>query len=117
MKIPIKQYQELLADYLKPQWPRVILLSLLLLGGIGAQTFNPQMMRYFIDAAVTGSPLGKLVIAAFIFMGVAILHQIFAVSARYVSEKVGWIRYLREFMAFFGFKIIACASVFFANFA
>ena len=37
--------------------PRFALLCLLLLGGIGLQVANPQIMRYFIDAAAVGREL------------------------------------------------------------
>ena len=35
MDIPIKQYWRLLVNYLRPQWPRVVLLALLLLAMAG----------------------------------------------------------------------------------
>ena len=49
MNIPIQQYLDLLRDYLKPQTGRVVSLAVLLLGGIGLQLLNPQIVRYFID--------------------------------------------------------------------
>ena len=49
MKISARQYWNLLIDYLKPQWPRVLLLAVLLFSNIGLQLINPQILRYFID--------------------------------------------------------------------
>lgn len=46
-----QQYRRLLVTYLKPQWPQVLLLTLLLLGSIGLQLVGPQLLRYFIDTA------------------------------------------------------------------
>ncbi|HVB24039.1 MAG TPA: hypothetical protein VNG51_19030 [Ktedonobacteraceae bacterium] len=49
MGLPLQPYQELLVQYLKPQWRRMLLLSLLLLTSVGLQLVNPQILRYFID--------------------------------------------------------------------
>ena len=39
----------LLATYLRPEWPRAVLLGLLLFAGIGLQLANPQIAKVFID--------------------------------------------------------------------
>lgn len=52
MQLPLKQYGLLLADYLKPQWRRVIGLAIALLNSIALQIVNPQILDYFIDTAV-----------------------------------------------------------------
>lgn len=57
MKIPVRQYWALLSQYLKAQKGSVLLLALLLLAHIGLQLLNPQILRYFIDAAVAGRAL------------------------------------------------------------
>jgi ATP-binding cassette, subfamily B, bacterial len=51
----------LLASYLRPEWPRTLLLGLLLFAGIGLQLANPQIARTFIDRAEAGEPLEQLV--------------------------------------------------------
>ena len=51
MKIPLREYWNLLIDYLEPQWPAVAGLAVLLLANIGLQLVNPQIMRSFIDVA------------------------------------------------------------------
>lgn len=53
MQFPLKQYRDLLADYLKPQSGRVLRLVVTLLGSIGLQILNRQLLGYFIDAATT----------------------------------------------------------------
>ncbi|MCA9941147.1 MAG: ABC transporter ATP-binding protein [Anaerolineales bacterium] len=83
-------YGALLGTYLRPQRGRVALLALLLVGGIGLQLANPQLVRYFIDAAQTGAGLRQLLGAAGIFMTVAILRQIVNIIATYVGENVAW---------------------------
>ena len=90
MKISFRQYQNLLVKYLRTQWPRVILLAILLFTGIGLQLINPQIIRRFIDAAAVGDVLANLITLAILFIGVALVHQGVSVAATYVGEKVGW---------------------------
>jgi hypothetical protein len=49
--------RDLLARYLGPQWRRAALLAVLLLGGIGLELANPQILRVFIDQATAGADL------------------------------------------------------------
>ena len=49
MRIPLRQYWQLLVDFLRPQWQRAAWLAALLLVSIGLQLVNPQIMRDFID--------------------------------------------------------------------
>lgn len=90
MNIPLKQYVHLLADYLKPQQGRVIWLAITLLGSIALQLLNPQILGYFIDTAVARGASQTLFIAALLFISVAIVTQVLAVSATYLGENVAW---------------------------
>ena len=90
MKIPIKQYWNLLLNYLKPQWPLALLLTVLLFGNIGLQLVNPQIMRSFIDTTQTDGETDTLWQSALLFMGVALAQQIVSVLATYIGENVGW---------------------------
>ncbi len=90
MKIPLKQYWTLLVNYLKPQWRWAALLAVLLLGNIGLQLVNPQIMRHFIDTAQAGGDSDALLQAALLFIGIALVQQVVAVMATYTSENVGW---------------------------
>ena len=90
MKLPLKQYWALLKQYLKPQWRLAVLLAVLLLTHIGLQLVNPQVMRFFIDTAVSQGPLSTLINAALLFLGVAIINQILSVSNTYLGEQVAW---------------------------
>ena len=89
-KVPIRQYGALLLKYLRQQKGIVALASVLILTNIGLQLVNPQIMRYFIDEAVAGSPLGRLVAAAGVFIAVALVQQVIGVLATYTSGQVGW---------------------------
>ena len=90
MKIPVRQYWQLLLSYLKPQWLMAVMLAVLLFSNIGLQLVNPQIMRSFIDTAKTGSGVDMLWQSALLFMGVALAQQIVSVAATYISENVGW---------------------------
>jgi len=63
LKIPLKQYWNLLVEYLKPQRSCVAMLGIALLSSIGLN-LNPQILRYFIDTAVAGGSEQDLVRAA-----------------------------------------------------
>lgn len=90
MRISLRKYYDILAKYLIHQKLRFFMLACLMLGSIGLQVGNPQIMRYFIDSASAGKPLGVLTTAALLFFGVALLQQIVSVSATYVGESVAW---------------------------
>ncbi len=81
----------LLTTYLRQQRWRVLALTLLLLSTIALQLGNPQVLRYFIDAARAGATDRALLLAALLFVVLAFLTQAVSVAATYVSETVGWI--------------------------
>ncbi len=90
MHIPLGEYRQLLVTYLAPQWRRVTLLALCLLGGIGLQLLNPQLLRAFIDAVTSPHVPSFLVQIALLFIGVALVQQLVTIVATYLSERVGW---------------------------
>lgn len=90
MLVQFRRYWRLLVTYLKPQWPRVALLTLLLFSSIGLQLINPQIVGYFIDTTQTGGPLKALLIAAGLFIVIALVQRVVAFSSTYVAENVGW---------------------------
>ena len=90
MNIPLTHYWRLLVGYLRPQWPRVVLLAVLLLGSIGLQLANPQILRSFIDTAMAGGAPQALTFAALLFIALALAQQLLTVLATYVGENVGW---------------------------
>ena len=72
-----------------PQRKRFVLLAILLLGSIGLQVINPQIVRVFIDAS-SSQAAGTLTAAALAFVGIALLQQVVGVGATYVGENVAW---------------------------
>jgi ABC-type multidrug transport system fused ATPase/permease subunit len=90
IKLPVRQYWTLLRQYLKPQWHRAVLLAVFLLLHIGLQLVNPQVMRFFIDTAVSQGPLSTLLNTAFLFLGIATINQVLSISNTYLGEHVAW---------------------------
>ena len=89
-RVGVRQYAELLVRYAVEQKRMFAIVSVLLLTSIGLQLANPQILRYFIDEAAEGSPLSRLLIAASLFIAIALLQQIVSVLATYASGRVAW---------------------------
>ncbi len=90
MQIPLRQSWRLLSTYLRPQWPRVLLLGLLLFGSIALDLLKPQVLRIFIDTVTTRGALATLTRSALLFVGIAIAIQLVAVVRAFVSEQLRW---------------------------
>ncbi len=90
MNVSLNRYLALLADYLKPQRIRVAALTLLLLGYIGVQLLNPQLVKRFIDTATSGGSMETLLMLAGVFVLAALAGQALSVTATWLSETVGW---------------------------
>ncbi len=88
--IPIRAYLELLSRYLRNQQVRVAALAVVLIGSIGLQVANPQIVKVFIDRAVEGAEATSLTPLAVAFIVIAIVQQGLAVLATWVAENVGW---------------------------
>jgi len=86
----MRRYWDLLGDYVKIQKLRFSVLTLLLLGSIGLQIVNPQIVRVFIDAATLGTASNVLIITALAFLGMSLFQQGVSVVATYVGEDVAW---------------------------
>ncbi|MFW6096483.1 MAG: ABC transporter ATP-binding protein [Chloroflexota bacterium] len=86
----MRTYATLFWRYLRPQIGHVSLLTLLVVGSIGLQLVNPQLVRRFLDGAERGRSLDELVQTGLLFMGLAILAQVLRVVATYVGENVAW---------------------------
>jgi len=90
MDLPFKAYWDLLSQHIRPQKGRFVLLTAMLLASIGLRILAPQIMRNFIDSALAGQALQTLTITALIFIGVALIQQVIAVSVTYLGENVAW---------------------------
>jgi ATP-binding cassette, subfamily B, bacterial len=86
----LRRYASLLLYYLKPQWPKALLLAVLLLLSTGLQLLVPQILRAFIDAAMAGGALDGLLQTALVFLAVALGTQVLSAAATYLGADVGW---------------------------
>lgn len=80
----------LLTTYFSPQWRRVLLLTLLLLGTIAFQLLNPQIIRYVLDTAQAGAATTTLALAAGLFIFFNLLQAGAGLALNYVGEDVSW---------------------------
>ena len=90
LSIRFRQYVDLLVDYLRPQTGLVAIVAVLLFTSIGLQLVNPQIIRFFIDEALAGSPVSRLIAAAALFTVIALLQQVVDVLTTYTGGRVGW---------------------------
>lgn len=86
----LNRYRRLLAHYLRPEWPRMGLLAVILCGTICVQVVTPLVASHFIDEATSGGALRDLIFLALLTMGLALLGQAVAVAETYVAENVSW---------------------------
>ncbi|HUG13853.1 MAG TPA: ABC transporter ATP-binding protein [Thermomicrobiales bacterium] len=78
------------AHYLRPQWPRMVLLALTLAATIASQVVTPLVARAFIDEATSGAALRVLIVLSLVTMGLALVGQAVAVAETWVAEHVSW---------------------------
>ncbi len=90
MQLPLAEHRHVLGVYLRPQWARVLLLSLLILLSIGLQLFNPQIIRYFIDATQSSGATPALALAALLYLLVGLAQHGAALATVALSLDVGW---------------------------
>ena len=90
VKTSLKSYWDLLSRHIRPQRVAFILLAVLLLGNIGLQIANPQIMRTFIDTALAGEAQQRLVIAGLAFIFIALLQQVVSICITYLGQNVAW---------------------------
>src|SRR5690348_13978805 len=80
---------DFLAAYLVPHWRRSAILFALLIATIGLELANPQILKQFIDAAVGGADVDRLIAIGLLFLAVALATQAVSVFETYVAEDVG----------------------------
>ena len=85
MSLRLVQYGTLLVTYLRLQRVRVVVLTVALLGDIGLQLVNPQILRFFIDTARAGGASNTLAGAAVLFLLLVERCSCFMVAATAVS--------------------------------
>ena len=79
-----------LAAYLAPHRGRFLLLAALMFGGTGLQLLNPQVIRFYLDAAQAGGETRLLLQAAGLYIGFAVLQRGLALGTNLLSADLGW---------------------------
>lgn len=87
----LRRYWRLLAHYLRPQWPRMVLLAVILGGTIGVEVVTPLVASRFIDQTTSGGAMRILIGLALLTMVLALARQGMAVAETYVAENVSWV--------------------------
>ncbi len=90
MRPSAQLYVRLLTRYLRPQLGQALLLLLVLCANIVLQLINPLIMRRFLDSALAGESVDLLTRLALLFIGIAAVQQVTAVSSTVLAENVGW---------------------------
>lgn len=82
-------YVRLLTRYLRPQLGQTLLLLFVLCINILLQLTNPLIMRRFLDSALAGGSMELLTGLALLFIGIAAVQQVAAISSTVLAENVG----------------------------
>ena len=90
MRPSAQLYMRLLTRYLRPQLGQALLLLFVLCANIILQLINPLIMRRFLDSALAGESVDLLTRLALLFIGIAAVQQVTAVSSTVLAENVGW---------------------------
>jgi ATP-binding cassette, subfamily B, bacterial len=84
-------YRGLLLTYLRPQWKRVFLMTILLFSGIALQLINPQLLSYFVNTATNPeASIQPLILTGVLFIVLALFNQALTIFTTYLSENVAW---------------------------
>ena len=86
----LRLYSALQGKYLRPYWPLVAVLAMLLFGVTGLQLVTPQIVRHFIDRAVEQEGLRSLYLAAVLFLGVGLSVHLLQAVTNYLGRDVAW---------------------------
>lgn len=91
VQLTLRHHVGLLAHYLRPQWQKMLMLAVLLFGSIALQLLAPQLLRRFIDAAVSSSASADVLAgAALWFIAIGIAGNLTTGLAAYLGEDVAW---------------------------
>ncbi len=80
----------LFSNYLKNQKSTFVVLAVCIISGILIQIINPQIIRQFIDVALSQTTGNQLIKMAVIFFALAALQQLLAITSTYLAQHIGW---------------------------
>ncbi|MGI8643674.1 MAG: ABC transporter ATP-binding protein [Thermomicrobiales bacterium] len=85
-----RRYWQLLDHYLRPLWPRMMLLAVVLAGTIAVQIVTPLIATRFINGATSGAAVRDLTYLALLTVLLALAGQGMAIVETYLAESVSW---------------------------
>lgn len=89
MQLRFSHYSALLLKYLRPQWLKVFLMAITLLGSIGLELLGPQIQGQFIHLVEIKADNSTLTTLAIVLLAVLLFSQLVSASAAYFSSDVG----------------------------
>ena len=90
MSLPIREYYNLLKEYLKPYKRMVALLGGLIAGLSILELVVPQVIGSFIQGTQSGAVASGLVRDALLVLGLVLLKMATSVGSSYLSQRLGW---------------------------
>ncbi len=90
MRPSVQLYTRLLTRCRRPQLGQTLLLLFVLCANIFLQLINPLIMRRFQESTLAGDSMELLTRLALLFIGIAAVQQVAAVSSTVLAENVGW---------------------------
>ncbi|MEV0006078.1 ABC transporter ATP-binding protein [Micromonospora sp. NPDC050980] len=87
---PRSRYWSLLFRYMRLERPRLAILGVLLLAATALQVLTPQLVRHYVDRAVSGSAVHTLMWVAGAYLLVALMLQVVRLASAYVGESAAW---------------------------
>ena len=83
-------YGALQGRYLRPYWPLVLFLAVLLFASTALQIVLPQIVRHFIDTAQEGGALRALYMSALTYLALGLGAQLLDAFVLYFGRDVAW---------------------------
>jgi len=83
-------FRQTLLTYLVPQWGRLTLLTVAMLGSISLQLIVPLILRWFIDGALAGTASTGLVTAGIAYLLAGFGTSMLSSVATYLGADIGW---------------------------
>lgn len=91
MNVTLKQYRQLLGNYLGPQKGRVMVLALVMAADLVLQLALPRVVQTFIDSAIAGVALQTLLVIGVAYLFVSIAENFTWVGWQYFAQNIGLI--------------------------
>jgi len=89
-KVKVREIWPLLKKYLSDQKSGVFILAALVFSTVGLELYSPHIIRNFIDEISAGASTDKLIRLSVLYIGLAVILQLFSIFTTYLSQNIGW---------------------------